>query len=117
MKHKRTGRTLGRNATTRKQLWRNLASSLLTHGSVVTTRAKAKDLRGFFEPLVSRARGDMTLAKRRLLLKNIRKDDLPGLIKVAKAQEKRPGGYLRLTRLPRKRLDGSEMVKVDILYE
>lgn len=108
---------MGRNASTRLQLWRNLTSSLLTHGSLVTTRAKARELRSFFEPLVSKARGEMTLAKRRLLLKNVRKDDLAKLVKVAKAQGTRPGGYLRLTRLPAPRSDGSEMVKVDVLYE
>lgn len=108
---------MSRNAVIRKQLWRNMTASLLTHGSVVTTCAKAKELRRFFEPLVSQARGDMTLAKRRLLLRNIRESDLPELTKVAKAQAKRPGGYLRLTRLPVKRSDGSAMVKVDILYE
>lgn len=117
MKHKRTGRTLGRQAAVREQLFRNLTASLLTHGSVVTTQAKARELRGYFEPLVSQARGDMTLARRRRLLRKIKKAELGELIKVAKAQAKRPGGYLRLTRLPKTRSDGATMTRIDILYE
>lgn len=116
MKHKCANRSLGRAPFAREQLFKNLIGSLLTHGSIVTTRARAKELRRFFEPLVSEARGEMTLARRRRLLRRIKKSDLAELFRVAKAQKTRPGGYLRLTRLPRVRSDGSEMTKVDILY-
>lgn len=117
MKHKRTGRTLGRTAAGREQLLRNLTASLLQKGSLVTTSAKAKELRVYFERLISDARGEVTLAKRRRLLRKIKKGDLAQLLEVAKAQSKRPGGYLRLTRLPKTRSDGAEESRVDILYD
>ncbi len=55
MRHKKSGRKLGRNPSHRKALFRNLAKALLTHGRITTTEAKAKDLRGVVEPLITLA--------------------------------------------------------------
>jgi large subunit ribosomal protein L17 len=55
MRHKKSGRKLGRNPSHRKALLRNLAKALLIHGRITTTLAKAKDLRGVVEPLVTLA--------------------------------------------------------------
>ena len=93
-----------------------MTSSLLTHGSIVTTEAKAKELRGFFEPLVTKAKKEITLARRRELLAELmHKTDLPALLEVAQRNATRPGGYLRLTKLPTKRMDDATMVRIDIL--
>jgi large subunit ribosomal protein L17 len=55
MRHKKSGRKLGRTPSHRKALLRNLAKALLIHGRITTTLAKAKDLRGVVEPLVTLA--------------------------------------------------------------
>lgn len=94
----------------------NLTSSILEHGSIVTTEAKAKELRGHLEPLITRAKQELTLANRRLLLKKLQHNqDLDRLVNVAKASSKRPGGYMRLTRLPSKRADAAPVMRVDII--
>ena len=109
-------RILSRPAHHRRMLMRNLTSSLLKSRSIVTTEAKGKELRKHIEPLITSAKGELTLAKRRQLLKHLlHKEDLPALLEVAKANATRPGGYLRLTKLPITRTDAAKEVRVDIL--
>jgi large subunit ribosomal protein L17 len=55
MRHLKSGRKLGRNSTHRKAMFRNMTVSLLKHGQIVTTLAKAKELRGYVEPLITLA--------------------------------------------------------------
>ncbi len=55
MRHSNSGRKLGRTPSHRKALFNNLAKALLTHGKIRTTEAKAKDLRGVVEPLITLA--------------------------------------------------------------
>jgi len=64
MRHKNSGRKLGRDSAHRKALFRNLAIALLTHGRITTTLAKAKEIRGVVEPLIRRARQDDLHARR-----------------------------------------------------
>jgi len=116
MKHRIAKRTLGRTANHRRALLRNLSSELLRHGSLVTTAPKARELRRYLEPLITEARRELSLARRRYLLSRLSaSDDLDQLLEVAKAHRERPGGYLRLTRLPRTRHDAAEEMRVDIL--
>ena len=71
MRHNKSGRKLGRKTAHRKALMSNLASALITHKKIKTTDAKAKELRMFIEPLVTKAKkGD--LHSRRMVLKKIR---------------------------------------------
>lgn len=116
MRHKHSNRILGRTSTHRKQLMQNLTSSLLEHGSIVTTEAKAKELRKHIEPLITKAKRDLTLANRRLLLSLLLHDkDLQPLVDIAQANKERTGGYLRLTRLPNTRADAAQEMRVDII--
>jgi large subunit ribosomal protein L17 len=55
MRHRKTGRKLGRDSAHRRALFRNMTASLLAHGRIETTQAKAKELRGFVEPVITRA--------------------------------------------------------------
>ncbi|MDR2054534.1 MAG: 50S ribosomal protein L17 [Desulfovibrio sp.] len=64
MRHRKSGRKLGRTPSHRKALLRNLAKALLIHGRITTTLAKAKDLRGVVEPLVTLALKDDLHARR-----------------------------------------------------
>lgn len=115
MKHKHANRILGRTANHRAQLLKNLTRALLTHDSIVTTEAKAKELRRFFEPLVTAAKRDLTIAQRRKLLKSVGKEDLPRLKELAHRFQARAGGYIRITKLPRSRQDSAVMSRIDIV--
>lgn len=116
MRHKHNNRILGRNAARRGYLLRALTSALLQHQTIVTTAAKAKELRRFVEPLITTSKEQMTLARRRALISKLpSKEDLPALVRIGQANQQRPGGYLRLTRLPSKRHDAASMVRVDII--
>lgn len=116
MKHRHGNRILGRVAADRRQLLANLSSSLLEHGSIVTSEAKAKELRKFIEPLITKAKQETGLHVRRQLLSQLpRKADAKRLLAVAKANEKRPGGYVRLTRLPLTGGDAAAKMRVDII--
>ncbi len=116
MKHKHANRILGRNAHHRDALLKNLTSSLLTTGYVVTTEARGKELRRVIEPLITEAKQELTLhRRRRLLQKLLHARDLRVLLDVATDLKTRPGGYLRLTKLPTTRSDAATMVRVDII--
>lgn len=119
MKHKHGNRILSRSAAQRGALFKGLTSDLLMHGSLVTTSAKAKELRRHFEPLVTRAKTASTLHQRRVLRSRLgHARDLASLLRIGQTLKTRPGGYLRLTRLPRERQDGALRVRVDIIdYE
>lgn len=116
MKHKHNNRSLGRTRNKRRALLKNLGSSLLEHGSIKTTKSKAKELKKYLEPLITEAKGDLTLARRRQLLKGLNaKSDLPQLVVVAKKNKDRPGGYTRMTNLPQQRHDAAQTVRIDII--
>jgi len=118
MKHRHSNRILSRTANHRKALLSNLSSELLEHGTIVTTKAKASELRKFFEPLVTYAKGDASLHRRRQLMSKVRRDgDVERLFTLAKKMEKRPGGYTRLTPLPPQRLDQAQMVRVELVED
>src|SRR3990167_4142444 len=111
MKHLHSNRILGRTSSNRTALLKGLVSSLLRHGSITTTEAKGKELRRCFEPLVTQAKQELTLHRRRVLLQELlHAQDLPALLAVAKGNATRPGGYLRLTKLPSLRHDAAPMV-------
>lgn len=115
MKHRKKQRILGREAHHRSALLTNLGKSLLEHGSIVTTRPKAQELRKFIEPLITKARGEITLHRRRQLLSKIGgTKEVAQLIAVAQ-QQQRTSGYVRITRLPILRQDDATMVRVDLI--
>ena len=116
MRKKKNNRILGRSSNQRLHLMRNLTSSILEHGSIVTSEAKAKEFRRHFEPLVTKARLELTLQNRRSLIASLMHiKELELLLEVAKKNSKRPGGYLRITKLPITRTDAAHMAKIDIL--
>lgn len=116
MKKKHHNRTLGRTATGRKALFRNLIIALLERGSIVTTETKAKEFRLICEPLITKAKLGPTVVNRRYLLSAL---DNPAavaqILKVGEGSKKRPGGYLRLTRMPKLRQDATRMMRIDFV--
>ena len=126
MRHRLRGRKLNRTASHRKALMRNLAISLVTHKRIKTTDAKAKELRGFIERLVTYAKkGDMH--NRRLIQQKLPgklgKDIANKLIHdIAPEYESRNGGYTRIIKLNNRKNDNApvsliEFVDLSILAE
>lgn len=105
MRHRKAGRTLSRNASHRLALFRNLSIALIEHGRIVTTVAKAKELRPFVEKLVTLGKAGTLHARRLALMK------LPNRTAVAKLFDDlgprfadRPGGYTRILKRHERRL-------------
>ncbi|MCE2422922.1 MAG: 50S ribosomal protein L17 [Gemmatimonadetes bacterium] len=116
MRHRKKGRALGRTQSHRRALLRNLATSLIVHGRIKTTEAKAKELRPFVEKLVTLARRadqhSMRLAGRQV------SDDqaLRKLFEeIGPANADRPGGYTRVVRLGARRGDGAELAIIEFV--
>ena len=100
MRHRKSGRKLGRKVAHRKALMSNLAIALISNKKIKTTDPKAKELRSFIEPLITRAKkGD--IHSRRQVLKYIsHKPTVRELFNViAPSFSERNGGYTRITKL------------------
>ena len=97
MRHKKSGRRLGRNSSHRKAMYRNMAASMLKHETIRTTLPKAKELRRVVEPLITLAKED-SVANRRLAFSRLRDKEVVGklLSELGPRFKDRPGGYLRI---------------------
>jgi large subunit ribosomal protein L17 len=116
MRHRKKNRTLGRVKRKREALLRNLADSLVLHGRIETTLAKAKELRTFVEPLITKAKNG-TIADRRSLIKVLYTDmSVDKLIKeYGPKYKERPGGYTRITKLGPRKNDAAEMAVIEFV--
>ena len=105
MRHLKAGRKLGRNASHRLALKRNLAKALFEHGRIITTVEKAKEVRPFVEKLITLAkRGDLH-ARRLALMRLPDRDAVARLFKdIGPRFEDRPGGYTRIIKRHERRL-------------
>ncbi len=100
MRHRKSGRKLGRTSSHRKALFRNMVTSLLEHERIQTTDAKAKELRGIADKMISLGkRGD--LHARRQALGYIRSKDVTAKLfdELADRYRTRPGGYTRIIKV------------------
>ncbi|HEU4677704.1 MAG TPA: 50S ribosomal protein L17 [Candidatus Paceibacterota bacterium] len=102
MKHHVKNRTFGRPKNQRTALLRGLAMSLLTHGKITTTEAKAKELRPYVEKLITKGK-ENTMTARKLVSSRLGEPD-PKVVKrifddVAKRYADRNGGYTRIIKL------------------
>ena len=118
MRHGKRGRKLGRTASHKRAMLNNMAASLFTYGSIRTTHAKAKELRGVAERLITFAKkGD--LHARRQVLRRIRNQRVVAKLfdEIATSFSERNGGYLRLLKLGPRRGDRVEMCLVEMVGE
>jgi large subunit ribosomal protein L17 len=99
MRHQRQKFTLSKSAAQRKALVRKLAISFVTHGKLQTSAAKAKFLRAYVEPLVTKAKSGGLPARRALISALGNRAAAAALLKRAEAYQTRPGGYTRITKL------------------
>lgn len=97
MRHRKSGRRLGRNSPHRKAMFRNMAASMLRHETIRTTLPKAKELRRVVEPLITLAKED-SVANRRLAFDRLRDKEVVGKLftDLGPRFRSRPGGYLRI---------------------
>ncbi|MFL3052417.1 MAG: 50S ribosomal protein L17 [Candidatus Neomarinimicrobiota bacterium] len=97
MRHQKKGRKLGVNPPHRKAMLRNLASNLIKHKRIQTTDSRAKELRTFIEPLLTKAKKADLNSIRQILKKLPFKDDVHTLVhEIAPQFADRDGGYTRI---------------------
>jgi large subunit ribosomal protein L17 len=116
MRHHRAGKKLGRDSAHRKALYANLAGSLIEHGRIKTTAAKAKAVKPFAEQMITLGkRGD--LAARRQAIAELRSQDVVHQLfaEVAPRFAERPGGYTRIVKLGPRQGDAAEMVYLELV--
>src|SRR5437763_7560843 len=116
MRHHRAGKKLGRDSAHRKALYANLAGSLIEHGRIRTTEAKAKAVKPFAEQMITLGkRGD--LAARRQAIAELRSQDVVHQLfaDVAPRFAERPGGYTRIVKLGPRQGDAAEMVYLELV--
>ena len=118
MRHRAKGRQLSRTSTHKRAMLNNMASSLFEHDQIVTTEAKAKELRPFAEKLITLARrGD--LHARRLVERRIKDRDTLGKLfsEIGPRFAARPGGYTRILKLGHRPGDGADVARIELLSE
>ena len=116
MRHRKSGRRLGRNSAHRKAMYRNMAASLMRHETIRTTLPKAKELRRVVEPLITLAKDDQ-VSKRRLAFSRLRDEVAVGKLfnELGPRFKDRPGGYLRILKIERRSGDAAPMALVQLL--
>lgn len=116
MRHGKKFNHLGRKTAHRKAMLSNMACSLIEHKRINTTLAKAKALRGFVEPLITRSKTDSTHS-RRIAFKHLRnKYSVTELFReVAPKVADRPGGYTRIIRTGKRLGDNAEMCMIELV--
>ncbi len=116
MRHQKRGRQLGRNTKHRLALFRNLATSLLEHERIETTEAKAKELRGIADKLITLGKQG-TLHARRGALRVLRTKQTVGKLfdDVAKRFPDRHGGYTRIIKTRQRPGDAAKLVAIEFV--
>ncbi|OGZ03809.1 MAG: 50S ribosomal protein L17 [Candidatus Lloydbacteria bacterium RIFCSPHIGHO2_01_FULL_41_20] len=117
MRHHNKQRKFGRTSKVRSALLKSLLRSLILHGKISTTEAKAKEIRPIVEGLITKARIG-TLASRRFVtakLLNQNKISKKLCEEIAPKYKDRNGGYTRIIKLPRRKSDGSTMAVIEFI--
>jgi large subunit ribosomal protein L17 len=116
VRHRRSGRKLGRDASHRKALYSNLAGALFEHGRIKTTAAKAKEVKPIAEQMITLARRGGVHARRQALAYLRSQDVVHKLFSdVGPRFADRPGGYCRIIRIGPRQGDAAEMVYLELV--
>ena len=116
MRHGNKVNNLGRKSAHRKAMLSNMACSLIEHKRINTTIAKAKALRGFVEPLLTKAKTDSTHSRRTVFSYLQNKDVVSELFReVAPKIANRDGGYTRIIRTGYRLGDNAEMCMIELV--
>lgn len=116
MRHRKSGRRLGRTTSHRKATMKSLSVALFTHSAIKTTLAKAKELRSFAEPLITLAKKD-SVANRRRAFAALRDREVVGKLfnEIGPAFADRPGGYTRILKLGNRLGDAAPMSRIELV--
>lgn len=116
MRHRKSGRHLGRTSSHRQAMFRNMAVSLLEHEVIKTTLPKAKELRRVAEPLITLSKQD-SVANRRLAFSRTRSKAIVGKLfgELGPRYSERPGGYLRIMKAGFRAGDNAPMAYVELV--
>lgn len=116
MRHGKKGKSLSRTSAHRKAMLSNMACSLIEHKRINTTVAKAKALRVYIEPLLTKSKTDSTHS-RRIVFKYLQSKEATTELfrEVAPKIADRPGGYLRIIRIGNRLGDNAEMCMVEMV--
>jgi len=116
MRHGDKVNNLGRTTAHRKALLNNLAAQLIQHKRITTTLAKAKALRVFVEPLITRSKNDTT-HNRRIVFSHLQnKESIKELFSIVSEKvADRPGGYTRIIKLAPRMGDAAEMALIELV--
>lgn len=116
MRHRKSGRKLGRTSSHREAMFRNMASSLIKHELIRTTLPKAKELRRVAEPLITLSKVD-GVANRRLAFSRLRDKQAVGklFVELGPRFRARPGGYLRILKCGFRDGDNAPMAYVELM--
>ena len=116
MRHNKAINHLGRKSGHRKALLANMANSLILHKRITTTLAKAKALKTYLEPLITKSKDDSTHSRRIVFSYLKDKTAVAELFRtVAPKIADRPGGYLRVLHVGFRQGDGSEMALIEFV--
>lgn len=118
MRHRKAGRKFNRNSPQRKALKKGLAISIIEHESIKTTLAKAKEIRGFLEPLVTLAK-ENTVANQRLAYARLQSKEAVAKLfdELGPRFKNRPGGYLRVVKRGLRPGDKSPAAQIEFVKE
>ena len=116
MRHKKSFNHLGRTASHRKAMLSNMAISLIMHKRITTTLAKAKELKKFVEPLITKSKEDTTNYRRVVFSYLQNKEAIIELFgTISEKVAERPGGYTRIIKLGSRLGDAAEMCFIELV--
>ncbi|MHC1690580.1 MAG: 50S ribosomal protein L17 [Bacteroidales bacterium] len=116
MRHNKKFNHLGRKSGHRKAMLANMASSLILHKRIETTLAKAKALRVYVEPLITKSKDDTTHSRRTVFSYLKQKEAITELFRViAPKIADRPGGYTRVLKLGFRQGDAADMAMIELV--
>ena len=115
MRHKKSGRKFSRTSSHRKAMFSNMSASLIAHEVIRTTLAKAKELRGYVEPLITLSKVD-TVSNRRLAFARLGNKVTVGKLfsDLGIRFSERPGGYVRVLKCGYRKGDCAPMALVEL---
>jgi len=116
MRHRVAGRSLGRSSSHRKAMYRNLVTDLLDYEKITTTEAKAKEVRGLAEKMITLGKEGGLHSRRQALSFVLDKKVAEKVFSVlAPRYAERPGGYVRIVKLGPRLGDGAPMVQLELV--
>ncbi|MFA7134264.1 MAG: 50S ribosomal protein L17 [Bacteroidales bacterium] len=116
MRHNKSFNHLGRKSGHRKAMLANMASSLILHKRIETTLAKAKALRVYIEPLITKSKDDSTHSRRTVFAYLKQKEAVTELFRIVSPKiADRPGGYTRVLKIGFRQGDAAEMAMIELV--